>query len=143
MQLNFAKEGKDKKKERGGKRRRREKSDHGCTLSFYNGYFAVFGRKKKGRGPFGGNVLKTPAKCTSATAFCIVCAKMVARVRHYDEKRFKLQDDKDSKKHRKRFGEKTFVIKSLYNLQEKKHPKSSNSEDICHCFANCQHSTPK
>lgn len=42
---NFSKEGKEKKKERGGKSRRREKSD-GCALSFYNGYFGAFGRKQ-------------------------------------------------------------------------------------------------
>ena len=54
-----------------------------------------------GRGPFGGNVLKSPARCTSATAFRIVCAKMVARVPHYDEKFFKLQDNKARKTQKK------------------------------------------
>ena len=52
------------------------------------------------RGPFGGNVLKNPARCTSATAFRIVHvrAKMVARVPHYDEKLFKLQDRAGARK---------------------------------------------
>ena len=56
-----------------------------------------------GRGPFGGNVLKNPARCTSATAFRIVHvrAKMVARVPHYDEKLFKLQDNKTRKTQKK------------------------------------------
>ena len=56
-----------------------------------------------GRGPFGGNFLKNPARCTSATAFRIVHirAKMVARVPHCDEKLFKLQDNKTRKTQKK------------------------------------------
>ena len=46
---------------------RREKSN-GCTLSFSNGYFEGFltENKKllKGKGPFGGNVFKNPARYT-------------------------------------------------------------------------------
>ena len=67
--------------------------------------FSVAAKKKMldGRGPFGGNFLKTPARCTSATAFRIVHirAKMVARVPHCDEKLFKLQDNKTRKTQKK------------------------------------------
>lgn len=88
-----------------------------------------------GRGPFGGNVLKNPARCTSATAFRIVHvrAKMVARV-HITTKNFSNYKIIKPEKHRKRFGGKTFVIKSL-SLGEK-NSKSSNSRGIFHCFAN-------
>ena len=71
-----------------------------ATLVFYFTFkFFLLG----GRDPFGGNVLKHPDKCTSATAFRIASTKMVARVRHYDEKLFKLQDSNRQQKHRKRF----------------------------------------
>ena len=46
--------------------RRRDKKSNGCTLSFSNGYFEDFltENKKllKGKGPFGGNVFKNPAR---------------------------------------------------------------------------------
>lgn len=54
---------KEKKKEPGRKEWKRKKQ--WCTLSFYNGYFGdSFGRKKlpDGRGLFGGNVFKNPAR---------------------------------------------------------------------------------
>ena len=48
--------------------RRRDKKSNGCTLSFSNGYFEGFltENKKllKGKGPFGGNVFKNPARYT-------------------------------------------------------------------------------
>ena len=59
--------------------------------------FLAANKMLDGRGPFGGNVLKNPARCTSAMDFRIVCTKMVARVPHYDEKLFKLQDNKARK----------------------------------------------
>ena len=56
-----------KRKSEEEERRRREKSN-GCTLSFSNGYFEDFltENKKllKGKGPFGGNVFKNPARYT-------------------------------------------------------------------------------
>ena len=79
--------------------------------------FLAANKMLDGRGPFGGNVLKNPARCTSAMAFRIVCTKMVARVPHYDEKRFKLQDNKARKKNRKRFGGKTFVIELIFGRE--------------------------
>ena len=56
-----------KRKSEKEERKRREKSN-GCTLSFSNGYFEDFltENKKllKGKGPFGGNLFKNPARYT-------------------------------------------------------------------------------
>ena len=56
-----------KRKSEEEERKRREKSN-GCTLSFSNGYFEDFltENKKllKGKGPFGGNLFKNPARYT-------------------------------------------------------------------------------
>ena len=56
-----------KRKSEEEERRRREKSN-GCTLSFSNGYFEDFLTENKklliGKGPFGGNVFKNPARYT-------------------------------------------------------------------------------
>ena len=56
-----------KRKSEEEERRRREKSN-GRTRSFSNGYFEAFltENKKllKGKGPFGGNVFKNPARYT-------------------------------------------------------------------------------
>jgi len=56
--------GKERRKRKSEeKERRRREKNNGCTLSFYNGYFGVFGRKKllNAKGPFDGNVMKNPA----------------------------------------------------------------------------------
>ena len=59
------KEKKEKKEEREEDREEKKKSN-GCTLSFHNNYFGVFGRKKllDAKGLFGDNVFKNPARHT-------------------------------------------------------------------------------
>ena len=58
--------GKEKKKERGEGKEEKGKSN--CfTLSFYNSYFGVFGRKKlfDAKGSFGDNSIKNPTRYTT------------------------------------------------------------------------------
>ena len=66
--LNYSNKGKEKekKKERGEGKERRRRKKNGCTLSFFNSYFGVFGRKKlldAKKGLFGDNGIKNPARC--------------------------------------------------------------------------------
>ena len=67
--INVAKE-KERRKRKSEEEegRRRDKKSNGCTLSFSNVYFEDFltENKKllKGKGPFGGNVFKNPARYT-------------------------------------------------------------------------------
>ena len=61
---NHSDEGKRKKRKSEEKERRRREKSIGCTLSFYNSYFEVFGRKKlfDAKGPVDDNVIKNPAR---------------------------------------------------------------------------------
>ena len=64
--LTKERKGKEKKKGRGGRKEEKRKKQLLHYYFFYNGYFAdSFWPEKKllnGKGPFGGNVFKNPAR---------------------------------------------------------------------------------
>ena len=70
---NFSKGGKEKGKEREEKGGEEKKAMVALLVSIVATLeFLAANKMLDGKGPFGGNVLNNPARCTSATAFRIV-----------------------------------------------------------------------
>ena len=64
-EITVTKEKERKKRKSEEKERRRREKSNGCTLSFYNSYFVVFGRNKL-FGLLGDNVIKTTVRYISS-----------------------------------------------------------------------------